>query len=60
MRSVHMERSTQLKGRASPACLAVSGTATGIVSLSIDTAHPPSYVPSLHGHYAASSLIWTL
>ena len=40
MRSVHMERSTQSIDRVSPVCLAVSGTATGFVSLS--TAHHAS------------------
>jgi len=60
MRSVHTEHSTQLIGRVSPVCLVPQDTLTGFVSFSIDILHPPSCVPSLHNHYVASSLLWTL
>ncbi len=40
----------------SPPCLALSGTDGGVTSVALFSTHPPSWVPSLHGHYPAASL----
>jgi len=46
----------------SPACVArpVAGTGTGVRSVRLSIAHPPSCTPSLGGHCPASTLQWVL
>ena len=44
----------------SPICLADCGTNIGVISSDISLTYSPSYVPSLHRNYPASTLLWTL
>jgi len=47
-------------GPVSPIWIALAGTAMGPLSPCAVFTPPPSCVPLLHGHYPASSLLWTL
>src|SRR5574344_1573346 len=61
MRSDHTPGSAPATGRtASPPCLSLTGTDGGFVSLDVLIARSPSWVPSLHRRYPASTLLWTL
>ena len=64
MRSVQIVGSDQAqRARHDPACLAVvvaTGTAAGLSSADLAITHLPSCIPSLHGHYPASTLLWML
>ena len=52
MRSVQTDGSTHFHhSLISPACLAFTGTATGLSSANLYFTHPPSCTPSLHAHY---------